>query len=69
MAPLDCSEKTDLQILQDLRLQNRKYPLIRYLNINSRRNKISDLRVLLHDLQLEYFVSSESKLDDSFPSA
>ena len=50
MAPLDCSEKTDLQILQDLRLQNRKYPLIGYLNINSLRNKISDLRVLLHDL-------------------
>ena len=35
---------------------------------NSIRNKISDLRVLLHDLQLEYFVISETKLDDSFPS-
>ena len=36
--------------------------------MNSRRNKISDLRALLHDLQLEYFVISETKLDDSFPS-
>ena len=68
-APLDCSEKTDLQRLQDLRLHHRKNLLIGYLNINSLRNKISDLRVLLHDLQLEYFVISETKLDDSFPSA
>ena len=28
-----------------------------------------DLRILLQDLQLEYFVFSETKLDDSFPSA
>ena len=28
-----------------------------------------DLRVLLNDLKLEYFVISEIKLDDSFPSA
>ena len=68
-APLDCSEKTDLQRLQDLRLHHRKNPFIGYLNINSLRNEISDLRVLLHDLQLEYFVISETKLDDSFPSA
>ena len=68
-APLDCSEETDLQILQDLRLQHRKNPLTGYLNINSLRKKMSDLRVLLHDLQLEYFVISETKLDDSFPSA
>ena len=43
-ASLHCSEETDLQILQDLRLQHRKSPLIVYLNINSLRNKISDLR-------------------------
>ena len=46
-----------------------KNPLIGYLNISSLRNNISDLRILLHDLQLEYFAISESKLDDSFPSA
>ena len=61
-APLDCFEETDLQILQDLRLQRRKNPLIGYLNINILRNKISDLRILLHDLQLEYFVLSETIL-------
>ena len=58
-----------LQDLQDLRLKHRKIPLIGYLNINSLRNKISDLRVLLHDLQLKYFVISETNIDDSFPSA
>ena len=36
--------------------------------MNRLRNKISDLRVFLHDLQLDYFVDSETKLDDSFPS-
>ena len=39
------------------------------MNINSLRDKISDLRVSLDDLQLDYFVISETKLDDSFPSA
>ena len=61
-APLDCFEETDFQILQDLRLQHRKSPLIGHLNINSLRNKISDLRILLYDLQLEYFVVSETIL-------
>ena len=65
---IDCSEETDLQILEDFRLQHRKNTLIGYLNINSLGNKISDLRILLHDLQLEYFVISETKLVDSFPS-
>ena len=54
---------------QELRPQYTKNLLIGYLNINSLRNKISDLRVLLVDLQLDYFVISETKLDDSFPSA
>ena len=39
------------------------------MNINSLRHKISDLRILLHDLEPEYFVISETKLDDNFPSA
>ena len=43
--PLDCSEETDLQVLQDLRLKHRTNRLIGYLNINSLRNKISDLGV------------------------
>ena len=47
-----------------LRLQLRKN-----LNINSPSNKISDLSVFWHDLQLEYLVVSETKLDSSFLSA
>ena len=56
-------------MLQELKLQHRKTLLIGCLNINCVRNKISDLRVLLDDLQLDYFVISETKLDDSFSSA
>ena len=68
-APLDCFEGTDLRILRDLRLQHRKNLFICYLNINSLRNNISDLWVLLYDLQLVYFVVSETKLDGTLPTA
>ena len=40
-----------------------------YLNINSPRNKIIDVRKLIGRLQLDYFVVSETKLGSSFPSA
>ena len=40
-----------------------------YLNINSIRNKISDIREISGKLQLDYFVLSETKIDESFPSA
>ena len=40
-----------------------------YLNINSIRNKIHDLRLIIHDVPIDYFVISETKLDNSFPNA
>ena len=40
-----------------------------YLEINSLRNKIIDLREIISYLQLDYFVLSETKINDSFPSA
>ena len=40
-----------------------------YLNINSVRNKIVDAREVFGKFQLDYFVQSETKLDDCFPSA
>ena len=43
--------------------------MIAYLNINSLRNKIIDLREIISYLQLDYFVLSETKINDSFPSA
>ena len=40
-----------------------------YLNINSLRTKIHDLRLTIPDVPLDYFVISETKLDNSFPNA
>ena len=51
------------------RLKHPRNPLIGYLNINSLRNKIVDATEVFRKLQLDYFVLSEMKLDDSFPSA
>ena len=39
-----------------------------YLNINSLRNKILDLREIAKYLELDYFVISDTKIDGSFPS-
>ena len=46
-----------------------KNPLIAYLNINSLRNKIIDVGDIMSYLSPDYLVLSETKLDDSFPSA
>ena len=51
------------------RLKHPRNSLIGYLNINSLRNKIVDAREVLGKLELDYFLLSETKLDDSFPSA
>ena len=61
--------KLDLQMLHDLRFENPKNLLCGYLNINSLRNKIHDLRLILHNIPLDYFVIRETKLDKSFPNA
>ena len=51
------------------RLKYPTNPLIGYLNIKSLRNKIIDVREVIGKFSLDYFVISEIKLDDSFPSA
>ena len=61
--------KSDLQMLHDLRFEYPKNLLCGYLNINSLRNKIHDLRLIIRDVPLDYFVISETKLDNSFPNA
>ena len=58
----------DLQILHDLTLKYPQNLLIGYLNINSLRNKIIDLREIISYLQLDHFVLSETKINDGFPS-
>ena len=50
-------------------LKHNRSPIIGYLNINSLRNKLTDVKVILKYLSLDYFVLSETKLDGSFPNA
>ena len=61
--------KSNLQMLRDLRFDYPKNLLCGYLNINSLRNKIHELRLIIHDVPIDYFVISETKLDNSFPNA
>ena len=56
-------------MLKNLRLKCCQNPLFGFLNINTLRNKIIDLREVIRELSLDYFVLSETKLNDSFPSA
>ena len=58
-----------LQTLQDDRVKFHNNPLLGYLNINSLRNKVTDLRIIFKDLSLDYFILSETKLDESFLTA
>ena len=51
---------------QNLRAKYFKNPLISYLNINSVRNKIIDLREIVKYSKLNYFVISETKIDERF---
>ena len=44
-------------------------PFISYLNINSLRNKINDIRSMISEMSPEILTISETKLDDSFPDA
>ena len=64
----NATDKSDLQMLHDLRFKYPKNLLSGYLNVNSRRNKIHDLRLIISDVPSDYFLISESKLDNSFPN-
>ena len=55
--------------MHDFRLKYPRNSLIAYLNINSLRNKIIDHREIISYLQLDYYVLSETKINNSFPSA
>ena len=60
--------KSDLQTLHGLRFEYPKKMLCGFLNINSLRNKIHDLRLIIHNVPLYYFGISETKLFNSFPN-
>ena len=50
------------------RLKYMNNPLIGYVNTNSLRNKVIDLREIILELSLDYYVLSETKIDQSFPT-
>ena len=60
---------SDLQSLKLVRSDNTENPMIGYLNLNGLWNKVIDLREVLKHIYLDYFVVSETKLDNSFPCA
>ena len=57
----------DLDGLIHLRVNNPFNHIIGYLNINSLRNKINDLRKVFKNVQIDILCIDETKLDDSFP--
>ena len=52
--------KSDLQMLHDLKFEYPKTLLCGYLNINNLRNKMHDLRLIIHDVHCEKSVQIRS---------
>ena len=65
---MDQPEKRNLKALTNIRLKNRNRPIIGQLNINSIRNKFDFLSSEISP-SLDLLLVSETKLDDSFPTA
>ena len=65
---VDQPEKRNLKALTSIRLKNRNRPIIGQLNINSIRNKFDFLCSEISP-SLDLLLVSETKLDDSFPTA
>ena len=57
----------DIDGLIHLRVNNPFNPIVGYLNINSLRNKIDDLREVCKKVQIDILCIDETKLDNSFP--
>ena len=56
-----------MENFQNMKKKYFKNPLMGHLNINSLRNKIIVTEIVKH-LELDYFVISETKIDENFPS-
>ena len=54
--------------MKNLRIQNRSGLIISYLNVNSIRNKIESLRILISD-NVDILIIAETKIDRTFPSS
>ena len=59
----------DLTNLMSLKGDNLKNPFLSYLNINSLRYKIVDLRHILEQTGIEIVAVSETKLSEEFPDS
>ena len=59
----------DLSDLKKLKSSNLNNPFFAYLNINSLRYKIVDLRQILSSTELEVVAVSETKLNEEFPNS
>ena len=59
----------DLSDLKKLKSSNLNNPIFVYLNINSLRYKIVDLRQILSSTELEVVAVSETKLNEEFPNS
>ena len=59
----------NIEILNQLRQEHPKDPLIGCLNINSLGDKIIDLREIIETFKPDYFVVAETKINFEFPSA
>ena len=61
-------ELSGMESFWNIRKKYFKNPLLGYLNINNLRNKIIDLREIVKYLELDYFVISQVKINESFLS-
>ena len=59
----------NLDGLNKLSKEHQNNPVIGYLNINSLRNKINDLRKICRKTQIHILSIDETKLHESFPDA
>ena len=66
MINVTCDQDSPLNILKSLRVKHLDRIIIGHLNINSIRNKIALLEVLVKD-NIDILLISETKIDDSFP--
>ena len=70
---IDVSRKNKMGVdLHQLKLISKTHlnnPIIGYLNLNSLRNKIYEMREVFGDLSLDYFVLVETKINDEFPDS
>ena len=58
----------DLETLKLINIKNKNRLILAHLNINSLRNKCDALKLLIKD-KIDILVSTETKLDETFPIA